>query len=98
MTLPLFVSASLSACSAPLKQCRSTMSLPSTTASCNTTIIHDSSSSSSSAGSSTDLPIVFLHGVGAGLLPYLTIIFRLASLGQPMILPHSKHVSMRLVR
>jgi hypothetical protein len=38
------------------------------------------------------MPIVFLHGVGAGLLPYLTIIFRLAALGQPMILPHSKHV------
>lgn len=85
-----------------MKHCRSTMSLPSTAASCNTTIIHHSSSSSLlaavTAGRSTDLPIVFLHGVGAGLLPYLPIIFRLASLGQPMILPHSKHVSMRLVR
>lgn len=43
------------------------------------------------------MPIVFLHGVGAGLLPYLFLIFRLAALGRPMILPHSKHVSMRLV-
>jgi hypothetical protein len=31
---------------------------------------------------------VFLHGVGAGLLPYLTLVFRLAALGHPMILPH----------
>uniref|UniRef100_A0A383VKF9 AB hydrolase-1 domain-containing protein n=1 Tax=Tetradesmus obliquus TaxID=3088 RepID=A0A383VKF9_TETOB len=44
------------------------------------------------------LPILFLHGVGAGLLPYLSLVFHLASLGRPMILPESKHVSMRLVK
>jgi pimeloyl-ACP methyl ester carboxylesterase len=44
------------------------------------------------------MPVVFLHGVGAGLLPYLSLVFHLATLGRPMILPESKHVSMRLVR
>jgi pimeloyl-ACP methyl ester carboxylesterase len=49
-------------------------------------------------GDDEALPIVFLHGVGAGLLPYLSLVFHLAKLGRPMILPESKHVSMRLVR
>lgn len=50
------------------------------------------SGKSSSEADLSAMPIVFLHGVGAGLLPYLMVIFRLAALGQPMILPHSKHV------
>lgn len=50
------------------------------------------------AGCPEQLPLVFLHGVGAGLLPYLMFVFNLASLGRPMICVESKHVSMRLVR
>lgn len=42
----------------------------------------------SPGGSCADvLPLVFLHGVGAGLLPYLTILFNLAGLGLPMVVP-----------
>lgn len=57
----------------------------------------DSTASSSDAAFTDNAPIVFLHGVGAGLLPYLALVFSIASLGRPMILPESKHVSMRLM-
>lgn len=39
---------------------------------------------------------MFLHGVGAGLLPYIGVLFTLAAAGRPMIAPEAKHVSMRL--
>jgi hypothetical protein len=42
--------------------------------------------------------MLVLHGVGAGLLPYLGVVLSLAAAGQPMVLPVWKQVSMRLMR
>jgi hypothetical protein len=42
------------------------------------------------------LPIVFLHGVGAGLLPYLSLVFHLASLGENRLGAHSSQQQKRL--
>jgi hypothetical protein len=53
---------------------------------------------SSDSAAPTGLPLVFMHGVGAGLLPYLGVVFALAALKRPMLLPVSKHVSMRLTQ
>jgi len=69
-------------CSNPLKRCRSSPAV---------------AASASNPQDLSTTPIIFLHGVGAGLLPYLSLIFRLAALQRPMILPHARHVSMRLV-
>jgi hypothetical protein len=44
------------------------------------------------------VPLLVLHGVGAGLLPYLGVALNLAAAGQPMLLPVWKQVSMRLMR
>lgn len=44
------------------------------------------------------IPLVVLHGVGAGLLPYLGVMFNLAITERPMICPVWKHVSMRLTK
>jgi uncharacterized membrane protein YdbT with pleckstrin-like domain len=44
------------------------------------------------------VPLLVLHGVGAGLLPYLGVVLSLAAAGQPMVLPVWKQVSMRLMR
>jgi hypothetical protein len=41
------------------------------------------------------LPIVFLHGVGAGLLPYLSLVFHLASLGENRLGAHSSQQQKR---
>ena len=49
-------------------------------------------------GSPTGPPLVVMHGVGAGLLPYLGLVFAFAALKRPMLLPLSKHVSMRLTQ
>jgi hypothetical protein len=38
---------------------------------------------------------VFLHGVGAGLLPYIPFLLRLTSLGQPVLAAEYRHLSMR---
>eukprot|EP00879_Flechtneria_rotunda_P023592 GHRR01024959.1.p1 GENE.GHRR01024959.1~~GHRR01024959.1.p1 ORF type:complete len:452 (+),score=112.94 GHRR01024959.1:201-1556(+) len=51
-----------------------------------------------SQASSDAEPLVFLHGVGAGLLPYLALVFHLPAIGRPLIMVESKHVSMRLIR
>lgn len=78
----LYPVSTVMSCSNPLKRCRSSPAV------------------AAAANNPQDLsttPIIFLHGVGAGLLPYLSLIFRLAALNRPMILPHSRHVSMRLV-
>ena len=40
-------------------------------------------------------PIVFLHGVGAGLLPYVHIVQEMAALGHPVIAVEYKHLAMR---
>ncbi|KAI8467743.1 MAG: hypothetical protein J3K34DRAFT_523459 [Monoraphidium minutum] len=42
-------------------------------------------------------PVLLLHGVGAGVLPYLWMICSLASTGRAMVVPEFEHVSMRLV-
>lgn len=39
--------------------------------------------------------MVFLHGVGAGLLPYIHVLLRLTALGQPIMAVEYKHLSMR---
>ncbi|GLC43385.1 hypothetical protein PLESTF_000427800 [Pleodorina starrii] len=40
-------------------------------------------------------PILFLHGVGLGLLPYLNFLLRLSSLGRPVLAVEVRHLSMR---
>jgi hypothetical protein len=44
------------------------------------------------------VPVVFLHGVGAGLLPYVGVAFQLVLTGRPLLLPVFKQVSMRLMK
>lgn len=39
-------------------------------------------------------PILFLHGVGFGLMSYLPILSRLAKLGRPIICLKIRHISM----
>lgn len=45
--------------------------------------------------SNSRVPILFLHGVGAGLLPYIPFIHRLMSLGHPLIAVEYRHLAMR---
>ena len=40
-------------------------------------------------------PLLFLHGVGLGLLPYLNFLLQLSSLGRPMVAVEVRHLSMR---
>ena len=40
-------------------------------------------------------PIVFLHGVGAGLLPYIPFLLRVTALDRPVLAVEYKHLSMR---
>lgn len=40
-------------------------------------------------------PVVFLHGVGAGLLPYIPFLLRVTALGRPVMAVEYKHLSMR---
>lgn len=40
-------------------------------------------------------PIVFLHGVGAGLLPYIPFLLRVTALERPVMAVEYKHLSMR---
>ena len=42
-------------------------------------------------------PILFLHGVGLGLLPYITFVQRLAASGHPVLAVESCHLGMRWV-
>jgi hypothetical protein len=41
-------------------------------------------------------PLVLLHGVGMGLLPYLGLLAGLKAAGHPLLAPQWRHVSMRL--
>jgi glutaredoxin len=47
---------------------------------------------------SQQTPVVFVHGVGIGFLPYLAFIKKLAATGRPLLVPEVKHVSMRLTQ
>lgn len=40
-------------------------------------------------------PVVFLHGVGGGLLPYIPFLLRVTSLERPVLAVEYKHLSMR---
>jgi pimeloyl-ACP methyl ester carboxylesterase len=59
------------------------------------------STGSSSKGSSLDhdfdddrpLPLIFIHGIGLGLLPYMPLIDALLKLGRPLFLPEIPYVS-----
>lgn len=41
------------------------------------------------------VPMLFLHGVGLGLLPYVPLLMRLAATGQPLVAVQFPHLSMR---
>ncbi|GLI68072.1 hypothetical protein VaNZ11_012401 [Volvox africanus] len=58
----------------------------------------DSSSNHSGSGDNKMVPIVFLHGVGLGLIPYLRLLVALAATGAPIIAFELKHVSQRWTR
>lgn len=45
----------------------------------------------------SEAPLLFLHGVGLGLLPYVTLIMRLVATGRPVVAVESPHLSMHLV-
>jgi hypothetical protein len=40
-------------------------------------------------------PVVFLHGVGGGLLPYIPFLLRVTALERPVMAVEYKHLSMR---
>lgn len=42
-------------------------------------------------------PLLLLHGVGLGLLPYIPLVMRLVATGRPLVAVESPHLSMRLV-
>lgn len=44
---------------------------------------------------SAKLPLVFLHGVGMGLLPYLTFLIALVATEHPVLAVEFKHIAMR---
>ncbi|GLI62994.1 hypothetical protein VaNZ11_005852 [Volvox africanus] len=48
------------------------------------------------SGDGADAPVLFLHGVGLGVLPYLNFLLRLSSLGRPAVAVEVRHLSMRL--
>ncbi|GFR43461.1 hypothetical protein Agub_g4544 [Astrephomene gubernaculifera] len=50
----------------------------------------------STASSAATAPILFLHGVGLGLLPYLNFLLRLSSLRRPVVAVEVRHLSMRV--
>ncbi|KAG1674453.1 hypothetical protein FOA52_003058 [Chlamydomonas sp. UWO 241] len=53
---------------------------------------------SGGGGSGADTtPILFFHGIGLGLLPYLTFVWRLASTGHPVVAVECNHLGMRWV-
>ncbi|MEW5313243.1 MAG: hypothetical protein WDW38_004827 [Sanguina aurantia] len=49
-------------------------------------------------GTAEALPIVFAHGVGMGLLPYLCFMISLAATGRPILAFEFKHISQRWCR
>lgn len=43
------------------------------------------SSSGSSSGAGNDVPLVLLHGIGMGLIPYISLLFNMAATGGPLV-------------
>eukprot|EP00798_Chlamydomonas_sp_ICE-L_P022042 gene22042-29108_t len=43
-----------------------------------------------------DTPVLFLHGVGIGLLPYIPFVMKLVATGRPVIALECAHLGMRL--
>ncbi|GIL52592.1 hypothetical protein Vafri_8414, partial [Volvox africanus] len=58
----------------------------------------EGSSNHSGSGDNNRVPIVFLHGVGMGLMPYLRLLVALAATGAPIIAFELKHISQRWTR
>lgn len=54
-------------------------------------------SSQSESSNEQNSPILFIHGVGLGLLPYITFLLRLAATDHPVIAVESSHLGMRWV-
>jgi pimeloyl-ACP methyl ester carboxylesterase len=52
----------------------------------------------SAKSSSEQTPILFCHGVGLGLAPYVPMVLRLAATGRPVIAVEFKHLAMRWTR
>ncbi len=50
----------------------------------------------SAPGSAGRTPILFVHGVGLGVLPYLNFLLRLSSLDRPVVAVEVRHLSMRV--
>jgi hypothetical protein len=50
------------------------------------------------AAAQQEAPLLFLHGVGLGLLPYLDLLLGLAAIGRPLLAPQFRHVSLRWSR
>ncbi|KAF8071037.1 hypothetical protein HT031_001119 [Scenedesmus sp. PABB004] len=46
-------------------------------------------------GGAGDVPLVLLHGIGTGLLPYFSLLANLAATGRPVIAVELRHVAMR---
>ncbi|WIA11764.1 hypothetical protein OEZ85_011858 [Tetradesmus obliquus] len=44
-----------------------------------------------------EVPLVLLHGIGMGLIPYISLLFNMAATGRPLLALEFKHVSMRWV-
>ncbi|GFR42803.1 hypothetical protein Agub_g3690, partial [Astrephomene gubernaculifera] len=57
---------------------------------------HKPAVASTTNTATTTAPVVLLHGVGLGLLPYMDLIRRLLAAGLPVLLVEYKHVSLRL--
>ncbi|KAG2439527.1 hypothetical protein HXX76_004880 [Chlamydomonas incerta] len=47
------------------------------------------------AAEAAEAPLLFLHGVGLGLLPYLNFLLQLCCLGRPAVAVEVRHLSMR---
>eukprot|EP00198_Chlamydomonas_reinhardtii_P010637 XP_001699974.1 predicted protein [Chlamydomonas reinhardtii] len=48
------------------------------------------------AGGTAPAPVLLLHGIGLGLLPYVNLIRQMLAAGLPLVAVEYKHVSMRL--
>ncbi|GBF97999.1 hypothetical protein Rsub_11110 [Raphidocelis subcapitata] len=48
------------------------------------------------AAAAAGTPVLLAHGVAAGVLPYLGLLFTLAGTGRPLVVPEFRQVSMRL--
>eukprot|EP00878_Enallax_costatus_P008311 GHUV01008689.1.p1 GENE.GHUV01008689.1~~GHUV01008689.1.p1 ORF type:complete len:717 (+),score=294.35 GHUV01008689.1:916-3066(+) len=50
-----------------------------------------------SGNSGDEAPLVLLHGIGMGLIPYISLLFNMAATGRPVLALQMKHISMRWV-